>query len=117
MELTSKAKYNKSRRHCWVTLQREFCRCVGGGLTALCDESSPFDPDGSSCSRGVGLEGWERKRGQSVCLLFRAVLREIEKETDVLTKERERRTSARESKRTKERERERRRALHCYERN
>lgn len=52
-ELTSKAKYNKSRRHCWVTLQREFCRRVGGGLTAPCDESQshPSRPTRSSLAR------------------------------------------------------------------
>lgn len=71
-ELTSKAKYNKSRRHCWVTLQREFCRRVGGGgLTAPCYESQSHHPSqrpdrarldpGFPAFRAVG-GGWRETR-------------------------------------------------------
>lgn len=72
-ELTSKAKYNKSRRHCWVTLQREFCRRVGGGgLTAPHYESQShhpshqrpdrarLDPGFPACFPGPWEEGGER---------------------------------------------------------
>ena len=44
-EFTSKAKYNKSCRHCWITLQREFCRRVGGGLTVRRESVSLYPTD------------------------------------------------------------------------
>lgn len=67
-----KAKYNKSRRHCWVILQRGFCRRVGGGLTAPCDESQshPSRPDRAWHDPGfleaAGGQGCGEHRGRQV---------------------------------------------------
>lgn len=41
MEFTSKAKYNKSCRHCWIALQREFCYW-SGVLEATVDGGRPL---------------------------------------------------------------------------